>query len=789
MKQGITFDLKNFKHVGSDKNTTTLRHKLGHTITLAHQHLSKEAQEQLAAMANNDLTPQQKAEKDQMTQQMNRGGVVPDMPGGGPFKDGGIVSRKRPDMPEGAVDIPNTDAVPFKKGGKVLREDQSRQPMNDMINYYEGGKTRKMMAEGGDTDSDNSDDSDSSDQQSSAQPPAININLNGAQPQNQSVDPQLAAQQQQQQAAAAPQPQQPAQQQPGFLQKLEAAAPSLVNPNGYLAKGIGAIENFRNKMKGDVDTYNSLPNTLTPQQKNAIVRDTDSTLANMPQNQTSGGGTQTGNTQLPTDQMAPGAPVAVQPASGDNTAPPDDNTTNSASQPTQTPNQGGAPRAAASAPTIGQLAQQQANNPQNQMPSDPTKMTDAQIAMLTPDQYRDALSKQMITDTQAFQHDLQNQHITPDTYAKLFGKQDTAGKALSIIGMMAGAMGSTMTGHPDVNPFFKMWDNMIDKDMKAQQESATNAQNFLSIQNHLLEQKAYATNQYAQANLARTNAEVTAYPMTRAKTNIVALHDAIQQINKLPPGPQKTSQLTAIGQVASHLNLQNANLMDLAAAAAANKMTLNGASIMGSALTNSNTPQGVAMSADPGAKLQQLIEGDKDHTIMSEQDKTNATNELGTVAGLNAIRNDMLGVINRIQNNRMFYLTHPDALKSERKTFAAAQEKAIAGRFNKDASYSQMESAVAGLLSAPATFQVNTANVNRLYNDEVVQHSPTLMRLRSTGLLPNYLNYTGGVRNDEGVLPSSSPQAPQKTATNKQTGQRLYQDPQTGQWKPLNGTK
>lgn len=51
MAKDIKFDLKRFKHIKSDDKSTTLQHPEGHTITLAHSALSKDAQAQLKALA------------------------------------------------------------------------------------------------------------------------------------------------------------------------------------------------------------------------------------------------------------------------------------------------------------------------------------------------------------------------------------------------------------------------------------------------------------------------------------------------------------------------------------------------------------------------------------------------------------------------------------------------------------------------------------------------------------------------------------------------------------------
>lgn len=71
----IKLDLRQFKHAKSDGKTTTLQHKEGHTLTLAHGALSKEAQAQLEALAKTAETPLQKDKsKDDKRAKMAKGG-------------------------------------------------------------------------------------------------------------------------------------------------------------------------------------------------------------------------------------------------------------------------------------------------------------------------------------------------------------------------------------------------------------------------------------------------------------------------------------------------------------------------------------------------------------------------------------------------------------------------------------------------------------------------------------------------------------------------------------------
>lgn len=72
----MKLDLKSFKHVKSDDKSTTLRHKDGHEITIAHKPLSPDFKAQLGALAKlskQDETPSQASEQKQA---MAKGGYI-----------------------------------------------------------------------------------------------------------------------------------------------------------------------------------------------------------------------------------------------------------------------------------------------------------------------------------------------------------------------------------------------------------------------------------------------------------------------------------------------------------------------------------------------------------------------------------------------------------------------------------------------------------------------------------------------------------------------------------------
>lgn len=80
MSGRIALDLKQFKHLRSDDKSTTLQHKDGHELTIAHKPLSGEAKDQLKAlakMASHSKKPMDKGEAaEDSQQQLAKGGKV-----------------------------------------------------------------------------------------------------------------------------------------------------------------------------------------------------------------------------------------------------------------------------------------------------------------------------------------------------------------------------------------------------------------------------------------------------------------------------------------------------------------------------------------------------------------------------------------------------------------------------------------------------------------------------------------------------------------------------------------
>ncbi len=90
----IKLDLKRFKHIKSDKHSTTLQHPDGHTITMAHSALGPEAKQQLMALSHIAKDAQTDANSDELKHKMAKGGKISEDQAYRPPKKGPTVSHE-----------------------------------------------------------------------------------------------------------------------------------------------------------------------------------------------------------------------------------------------------------------------------------------------------------------------------------------------------------------------------------------------------------------------------------------------------------------------------------------------------------------------------------------------------------------------------------------------------------------------------------------------------------------------------------------------------------------------
>lgn len=225
----------------------------------------------------------------------------------------------------------------------------------------------------------------------------------------------------------------------------------------------------------------------------------------------------------------------------------------------------------------GQTPQQQAPEATDQQaPSEPAPASDDESAadMPQPDvaqspmqqpatpqqQFQSAkqlTADQIMGEANKYQNDLWAGHIQPETYQNLFDKKSTLGKIGTLFGLLVGGMGSGLTHQP--NAILEMMNQEIQRDLQAQEQSARNKQNFLSINNH-----NFMT--AAQANQMNVDTKLKSFALGNMQANMTAFHHLAQLANDptLPPA-QKARAQQALAMVGDAMNGENARISDIAA--------------------------------------------------------------------------------------------------------------------------------------------------------------------------------------------------------------------------------
>lgn len=138
----IALEIKDFSHVKSDEHSTTLRHKQGHLLKIAHKALSPKFQEQLKSLANvskNDETPLQSAEMNNQAP-MAKGGDVKITNDTG-YK--GIESKDKHVQGE-TIDYKNFPKETNKKNREQQIEDRKKKSHKDQFPHNKPQATNMM---------------------------------------------------------------------------------------------------------------------------------------------------------------------------------------------------------------------------------------------------------------------------------------------------------------------------------------------------------------------------------------------------------------------------------------------------------------------------------------------------------------------------------------------------------------------------------------------------------------------------------------------------------------------
>lgn len=554
----IKLDLNQFQHVKSDKKTTTLRHKDGHELTIAHAAMHPEAQEQLKALASL-ATPK--------------------------------ASKSQNESPSIAKDDAHEKEMNEKQAS---RHEQHKKFMDEHERVMDMGKKPAMMADGGNTPTvDKTPQLDPQkakdfvkgyDQPQTMQEGLTNIqnevsswfNAEGGEvkapkekPQGDTLDYKKLKKEY---ISKIPQNDKESRQKRAKFAMGGVTYPPCLNPNckshgkphpNCRCYGGGTPEQvyFNFAEGGKIELVNHCSSGDPHEPDCEYFKDGGKARAPEIQGAPSPAPEVPDDSQvsLQADDQTP--PVSPQAASQDapSAAPAEASSTpaglvnQASSQPSQAPTD--MPQAQPATPDSGS-DQSQAGQKSGGFHFKPTVTPSVAYAANKQAQL-DGLKQ----ENDAWQHDLVNGHITPMTYQSLFHDKSTLGKVGTLFGMLLSGAGSGLTGQP--NAVMQMMNQTISNDLAAQQNSKTNAQNYLRLNQQDLMNKA-------QVQSLDAETATKAYALSRAQMNASLLHDLTQQVKTLPVGSEKWQQAQQmLGMLYNSTQDATFNILDRGAAGAA----------------------------------------------------------------------------------------------------------------------------------------------------------------------------------------------------------------------------
>lgn len=231
---------------------------------------------------------------------------------------------------------------------------------------------------------------------------------------------------------------------------------------------------------------------------------------------------------------------------------------------------------AESQPQAQMPAQQMPQMPQQpQTPPQDLPRVEGNTVYVTGQRRKPIISADLKQEDQGFNNDIIQGHIKPETYQSLFAKKDTLGKIGTIFGLMVGGAGAGLSHQP--NALLEMMNREITNDLEAQKVNMQNKFSFARLnldqqmniaQIDRLKKEGVLTE--AQANLAKKEAEIKGYSLAHMQMNRAALHNLVQQVNKLPVGSEARARAEKmLAFVSQGVQNENFNLADRAEAAGA----------------------------------------------------------------------------------------------------------------------------------------------------------------------------------------------------------------------------
>lgn len=613
----VSLDLKDFKHVKSDKHSTTLQHKSGHKLTLAHKGLSKEAQAQLAALSGVAEDARTPAQADEVKHQQSK--VTPHMapsavPGAGPgggtpyagamakggeidysqYKNPELAKKghaelkkkmpseeerkkskeffKRADYELKRIGHPGSAKIEMAEGGEAKKENkldyaQIRKEKREMNvkeanqpikpKHAEGGKI--FMDEGGKVPAPNGGGSD--EREDRAKEIAQGAKQSGGTPSDSPIatgdwshiwkaeggDVHRYAD--------------------GTADAGNDSQPEVPHP---LSEQIGQLvgqhgpEAFMTAIRNNPITGNMMQAYDIYQGAKGPVGDVVHTFG---KGLRSGLGTSTPEDQAEEQQRiaAMQPPPQPQPTTHFNSV--TGQMEANEPQAPQTPSEDENARTPASEDQTNPEMAAKIHGADNYgNPADeanpPGSAPTAVAGPKTQEQHQQDSANEQLQHAQDFMQDYAMGHITPKHVIELSASPSTAGKVGTLLTMALAGFGAGLSHQP--NMLLDQLNKEITNDMTAQQNSATNVQNLMRVNQQGL---------MATANVADTmqNIKEKAWNLQRFQQQYNALAEETKRIQAMPEGPdkqQKLNTLAMMGQMAQNQFMDTSTKLAIADAQA-----------------------------------------------------------------------------------------------------------------------------------------------------------------------------------------------------------------------------
>lgn len=551
----IKLNLKEFKHVSSDKNSTTLEHKNGHKLVLHHPSLSKESQAQLQELAKGGNPKLEESKKTPPKAMMADGGETPrwDQEVGPKPADPNqsapaqtVSHHKSPEeikATQDAYDKQQEAAKGMYAEGGEIGSGPTPDPMRPCLNpnckshgkHHPNCRCYGGMAQGGYVEAHDQDEQTGKEEYFCDMPRHHFKGCeyaHGGEVSQQGQDVRHAMKDKQRGNSGA------AQQQMDFA-KSEA-------------KGRAEFErSVKPKMKGLADggKPDDAPEIVNDSKDAPDIEDRTMHRAYFKPDQ-----------EESVDQQNQGLDKEIEDAS---------NFVDHGDQQQAVDAAPMAPEASAQqpaqpAPQDDQASPDQYQQAYAQSQQQAAGLQSPESASTNPIQrfsdYKQQQHQQFIQDDAAWANDLRNGHIKPMTYQSLFADKSTPGKLGTIFGLLLSGAGSGLAHQP--NAVLGMMQQTIDNDLKAQQSSKQNAENYLRLgQQHEMNR--------AQIGNLDAEAQTKAFALAKTQMNWSGLQTLTDNVKKMPPGPQRQQAEATLGMMNTAVQNENYNILDRAATASA----------------------------------------------------------------------------------------------------------------------------------------------------------------------------------------------------------------------------